>query len=100
MPSYKKLIENEINKLSETRQDLFHHIYSFGKNENITNFVNAWMLEDPMQDLKTVTFGPFQLYFSDNLFFPNEISKVHSYEKLTNVALETLLNEPFTLDIE
>lgn len=52
MPSYKKLIENEINKLSETGQDLFHHIYSFGKNENITNFVNAWMLEDPMQDLK------------------------------------------------
>ena len=38
--------------------------------------------------------------FSDNIFFPNEISKVHSYEKLTNVALETLLNEPFTLDIE
>ena len=35
------------NKLSENTQDLFHLIYSFGKNENIRN---AWMLEDPIQD--------------------------------------------------
>ena len=38
---YKKLAENEIKKLSDTAQDLFHLINSFRKNENITNFVNV-----------------------------------------------------------
>lgn len=69
MPSYKKLIENEINKLSETGQDLFHHIYSFGKNENITNFVNAWMLEDPMQDLKDSNIWSIPAIFFRQPFF-------------------------------
>ena len=27
-------------------------MYSFGKNRNITNFVNVWILEDPVQDPK------------------------------------------------
>ena len=42
----------EIDKLSETAQDFFHLIYCFGKNEKITNFVNfvnTWLLEDPLQ---------------------------------------------------
>ena len=30
------------------------------------------MLEDPIQDPKTVTCGPFQLYFYENLFFPTK----------------------------
>ena len=100
MPSYKKLTENETNKLSETAEDVFHLIYSFGKNENITNFINVWMLEDPIQDPKTVKCGPFQLYFCEDLFFPDKNSKLHIYKKLTNIALETLPNELFTLDIE
>ena len=33
-------------------------------------------------------------------FFPDENSKLHSYKKLTNVALQTLLNELSTLDIK
>ena len=70
MNSYENLAENETKKLSETAQDLFHLTHSFGKNENITNFVN--MLEDPIQRPTTVTCGPFQLYFYENLFFPDE----------------------------
>ena len=58
------------------------------------------MLEDPIQMPKTVTCGPFQIYFSKNPFFPNKISKVHSYKKLTNNAIETPLNELFTLNRE
>ena len=75
-----------------TAQDLFHLIQSFGKNENIANFVNVWMLEDPIQKPT--------MYFSENLFFPDVSSKLHSYKKLTNTALETLLNELFTLNPE
>ena len=98
MNSYQNLAENETKKLSETAQDLFHLTHSFGKNENITNFVNVWMLEDPIQKPTTVTCGPFQLYFYENLFFPDKNSKLCSYKKLTNTALETLLNELFTLN--
>ena len=67
--SYKNLTENEIEKLSETAQDLFHLIHSFGKNENITNFVNVGVLEDPIQKPTAVTYVPFQLHFYENLFF-------------------------------
>ena len=48
--SYENLTENEIKKLSETAQDLFHLIHSFRKNENITNFRNVWMLESPCKN--------------------------------------------------
>ena len=56
------------------------------------------MLEGPMQKPTTVTCRPFQLYFYSNFSFPDENSKLHSYKKLTNTALETLLNELFPLD--
>ena len=96
----KKLTENEIKKLSETGQDLFHLTYTFWKNENIANFVNVWMLEEPIQDPKTVTCGPFQQYFYENLFFTEENRKLLDPKNLTNAALETLLEELFALDIE
>ena len=67
--SYKNLVENEIEKLLEIAQDLFHLIHSFGKNENITNFVNVGMLDDAIQKPTAVTYGPFQLHFYENFFF-------------------------------
>ena len=69
MNSYENLAENKTKKLSEIAQDLLHLIHSFGKNENITNFENVWMLEDPIQKPTTATCGPFQLHFYENLFF-------------------------------
>ena len=56
------------------------------------------MLEYPIQKIETSTCGPFQIYFSENLFFPNKISKLHNYKKVTSKAIETLLNELLTLD--
>ena len=49
MNGYKNLAEKEIFSLSSAVQDFFHRIYSFGKNKNLTNFVNVWMLEDPFR---------------------------------------------------
>ena len=63
MNAYEKLLEKEIKKLSESAQDFFHLMHSFGKNKQLTNFVNVWMLEDPIQMPKTVNCGPFQIYF-------------------------------------
>ena len=53
MNGYKNLAEKEI----------FSLIYGFSKNGNITNFVNVWMLEDPIQMDTAITCGPFQPYF-------------------------------------
>ena len=50
------------------------------------------------QDLDSVTCGIFQLYFYDNLFNPDEDSKIQDKAKLKEKTIETLLNELFALD--
>ena len=68
MNGYKNLAEKEIFNLSSAAQDFFHLIYNFVKNENITNFVNVWILEDLIQMNTTITCGLFQLYFLKTYF--------------------------------
>ena len=67
MNGYKNLTQKKVFNLSNTAQDFFYLIYSFGKNKNITNFVTK--------------------NYKNN-------------KKLTNVALETVLNKLSTLDQE
>lgn len=50
------------------------------------------------QDLDSVTCGIFQLYFYDNLFNPDENSKIQDKAKPNEKTIETLLNELFVLD--
>ena len=42
----------------------------------------------------------FKLYFYGNLFFPTKTANYTVNKKVTNTALETLLNELFTLNPE
>lgn len=102
--AYDKLNENEHKKPLESAQDFFHLIHSFGKNEHLTNFVNIWILEDTVQMSNTVSYCIFKylfkFIFTKTFFFPYENSKIHSYKKLTNNAIGTLLNELFTLHQE
>ena len=56
------------------------------------------MVEDRLQDLDSSTCGIFQLYFYDNLFNPDENSKIQDSTKLTKKTVETLLNELFVLN--
>ena len=58
------------------------------------------MLEDAIQLSHTITCGPYQLYFYKNLFFSDKDSKLHNFKILTNAALETLLDELFSLNRE
>ena len=58
------------------------------------------MAEDRIQDLNSSTWGIFQLYFYNNLFNPNEKSKIQNDTKLTKKTIETLLNKLFYLDNE
>ena len=56
------------------------------------------MVEERLQDLDCSTCGIFQLYFYDNLFNPDENSKIQYSIKLTRKTVETLLNELFVLN--
>ena len=51
-----------------------------------------------MQNLDSVTCGVFQLYFYNNLFNPNENSKIQNKARLNKKTIETLLNELFVPD--
>ena len=94
----KNLSKVELDSLSDTATNVFHFIQAFGIKLKLCNFVKIWMVEDRVQDLDSSTCGIFQLYFYDNLFNPDENSKIQGNTKLSKKTVETLLNELFTLD--
>ena len=94
----KHLTENEINSLSETAWNFFYFIQAFGIKLKLRGFVNIWMVEDRLQDLDSAICGIFQIYFYQNLFNPEENSKIRGNAKLNKKTIETLLNELFSLD--
>ena len=94
----KKLNKEEINSLSETAKNFFYFIQAFGIKLKLRRFVNIWMVEDRLQNLDSATCGIFQIYFYQNLFNPEENSKIQGNAKLNKKTVETLLNELFSLD--
>ena len=47
------------------------------------NNINIWILEDLIQEIITDTCGAFQIYFYEDLFFPDYDSKIREYKTLT-----------------
>ena len=94
----KKLTKKEIDLLSDTARDFFHFVQAFGIKLKLKCFVNIWMVEDRIQDLDSNTCEIFQLYFYENMFNPNQNSKIQNHTKLKKSTVETLLNELFSLD--
>ena len=94
----KNLSKKGLDSLSDTATNFFHFIQTFGNKLKLCNFGNIWMVEDRVQDLDSPTCSIFQLYFYDNLFNPDEDSKVQDKTKLIKKKIETLLNEIFVLD--
>ena len=94
----KNLSNKEIDALSDTAANFFRFIQVFGNKLKLHNFVNVWMVEDRVQNLNSVTCGIFQIYFYNNLFNPDENSKIQDKARLNKNAIETLLNELFVLN--
>ena len=94
----KQLSEDEILSLSNTTRNFFYFIQAFGIKLKLRGFVNIWMVEDRLQDLESSTCGMFQIYFYQNLFNPDENSKIQGETKLNKTTVETMLNEIFSLD--
>ena len=74
----KDLTKKEVDSLSDTARNIFYVIQAFGLKLNLRSFVNIWMVEDRIQDLDFSTCGIFQICFYDNLFNPDENSKIQS----------------------
>ena len=94
----KELSKKEIDSLSNTARDFFYFVQAFGIKLKLRSFVNIWMVEDRIQDLDSNSCGIFQLYFYENLFNPDQNSKIQNETKLKKTTVETLLNELFSLD--
>ena len=94
----KKLTKKELDALSDRVANFFHFVQAFGNKLKLCDFVNIWMEEDRVQDIDSVTSGIFQIYFYDNLFNPNENSKIQDKKQLNKRTVENLLNKLFVLD--
>ena len=92
------LSQDEVDSSSDKPRNFFRFIQAFGIKLKLPHFVNIWMVEDRLQDLDSSTCGIFQLYFYDNLFNPDENSKMQNNSKVNRTTEEVLLNEPFTLN--
>ena len=90
--------KKEFDVLSDTASNFFHFIQAFGSKFKLHDFVNTWMVEDRVQDFNSVTCGIFQIYFYNNLFNPDENSKIQNKKRLNKKTIETLLNKLFVLD--
>ena len=93
----KNLSKKELDVLSDTATNFFHFIQAFGNKLKLRDFVNIWMVDDRVQDLNSVICGIFQIYFYNNLFDPNENSKIQDKKRLNKRTIKTLLNKLFVL---
>ena len=59
----KILSQREIVNLSDTTPYFFHFVQSLGNFLKVNNFLDIRMIEDPIQMVKTVTCGIFQIFF-------------------------------------
>ena len=84
--------------LAKPLETFFYFVQAFGTKLKLRSFVNIWMVEDRIQDLDSATCGIFQIYFYENLFNPDENSKIQGETKLKKSTVEMLLNELFSLD--
>ena len=74
----KNLSNKEVENLSHNAWDFFHFIQSFGGFSKVKDFLDIWMVDNPLQMTQIVTCSLFQLYFYENLFNPNKSSKIQN----------------------
>ena len=90
----KNLSKKELDALSDTASKFFHFIRALGNKLRLKDFVNIWMVEDRPQDLDSVFFSIFQIYFYNKLFNPSENSKIR---KTKNTLTKKQQNFYFTI---
>ena len=83
------------SQLTETTQKNFHLLEQFAKLKK-TNCMSIIILENTIQGVETSICGQFQLYLYQNLFEPDNESKILNHRKLNKQTLQTIINEIFS----
>ena len=96
--TWQKMSHKTKDQLTDTAQNFFHLLEQFAKLKK-THCMNILILENQIQDLVSPNCGQFQIYFYKSLFDPNKKSKTLSHGTLNKSALETVINEIFSPDI-
>ena len=96
--AWEKLPHTKKEQLTDTAQIFFYFLAQFAKLKR-TNDMNILIVEYPVQELTSSTCGLFRLYFYKNIFGPQEKSKIINHETLNKRAVEAILNEIFTTDV-
>ena len=91
--AFNRLTNEEIKRLSETAQDFFHFIKSFGKLNNLQNYVELWLLKDAIQKQKLQHAVLFRFTFTIMLSYQTKKVKYTHIKNWQKKAIETLLNE-------
>lgn len=91
--AFNRLTNEEIKRLSETAQDFFHFIKSFGKLNNLQNYVELWLLKDAIQKQKLQHAVLFRFTFTITLSYQAKKVKYTHIKNWQKKAIETLLNE-------
>ena len=91
--AFNRLTNEEIKRLSETVQDFFHFIKSFGKLNNLQNYVELWLLKDAIQKQKLQHAVLFRFTFTITLSYQAKKVKYTHIKNWQKKAIETLLNE-------
>ena len=97
--TWKALNQKIKSQLTETAQNFSHLLEQFAKLKK-TNCMSIMILENTIQDIETSNCGQFQLYLYENLFDPDNESKILNHRKLTKQTLQTIINEIFSTDIK
>ena len=96
--SWENMAHTKKEQLTETAQKFFHLLQQFAKIKK-TNDMSILILEQPVQDLTSSSCGIFQLYFNENLFDPDEKSKIINHENLNKHTIEVIFNVIFSTDV-
>ena len=78
----KDLSKKKLDALRGAATYFFHFVRAFSNKLKLRDFSNICMEEDRVQDLDYVTCGIFQIYFYDNLFNPDQNSKIQGKKRL------------------
>ena len=95
---WEKLHHTKKEQLTDTAKNFFNLLAQFAKLKR-TNDMNILIVEHLVQELTSSTCSLFRLYFYKNIFDPEEKSKIINHETLNKTAIEAILNEIFTTDV-
>ena len=85
-----KMSQKGKNHLTDTTQNVFHLLEQFSKLKK-AHCMNILILKNQIQDLISPNCRQFQLYIYENLFDPDEKSKILSHANLNKSTLETII---------